>query len=636
MRSRIGVQVIAGVGLVTTLTIGIMSAALLRAHRAQLIRELNRGADQLSETIKSSTYYDMLENRQDNLRRQVETIGRQQGIRKVRLFDKEGVIRYSSDAQEIGTSLDKNAEACYACHAAGQPLSKLPIQARARIFDEPDGSSEPRRGRVLGIINPIQNRESCSSATCHAHAPEASVLGVLDVHMSMAEVDREIAADQRRMVGLVALTLLASGLLLFWLTRRLVVLPARALLAGTGRVAEGDLTATVPVTATHELGQVAVAFNSMTRSLAEARRQLTQADKLASVGRLAAGVAHEINNPLTGVLTYASYLLDRAKDDPESKHDLEVVVRETERCRTIVRRLLDFARQTPPDRRPIDLNVVVRQAVSVVINQLTLNHVDLALDLAPELPPLQADANQLQQVAINLILNAADAAEHDGGKIRIASRRAELAAWGHAPIRHAKCAAGCDLTDPTTRIAGLNAIRVLRDCGGRESLIHLDPTYGRFNHIAAGDCAEGTVAAYACPQCHRSLAVPGSRCDLCGAPRFGVEVRGRGSVLWCTRSGCHGSRWDAEDARGSAPVVELAVEDSGRGIAPEDMRHLFEPFFTTKGTHGTGLGLAVSWGIVDGHGGTIDVSSAEGRGTRFTVRLPLSPAPELEPQEIRP
>ena len=104
---------------------------------------------------------------------------------------------------------------------------------------------------------------------------------------------------------------------------------------------------------------------------------------------------------------------------------------------------------------------------------------------------------------------------------------------------------------------------------------------------------------------------------------FAVLVPGDGAVEWCTRQGCNGSRWETQDAAGSRPVVEVVVEDNGPGITPEAMAHLFEPFFSTKGARGTGLGLAVSWGIVEGHGGTIDVWSEAGRGTRFTVRLPL-------------
>lgn len=500
MRTRIGTQVIVGVGVVTALTIGVMTAAILRAHRSQLVRELTRSANQLSETIKSSTHYDMLENRRESLHRQIQTIGRQEGIEKVRLFNKDGQIMFSSDPVEIGRSLDKKAEACYACHAVGRALEKLPIPARARIYRGSHGE------RVLGTINPIQNERSCWEAACHAHPKEASVLGVLDVNVSLAEMDRDLAASQRRMVGLVVLTITASSVLLWWLNRRLVIRPARALLEGTRRIAEGDLTTTIPVTASHELGDLARAFNSMTGRLAEAQRQITQADKLASVGRLAAGVAHEINNPLTGVLTYASFLAKRAEKDPETKQDLEVIVRETKRCRDIVKGLLDFARQTPPDRQPTDLNVVIRRAVSVVMNQLSLDHVDLALDLDADVPPTPADANQLEQVVINLLLNAADALGDRGGRIRIASRQAEV-----------------------------------------------------------------------------------------------------------------------EEALGSRSIAEFVVEDAGRGISADDMRHIFEPFFSTKGTRGTGLGLAVTWGIVKAHGGTIDVRSEDGKGTRFTVRLPLLP-----------
>jgi len=618
MRGRIGVQVIAGVGVVTTLTIGTLSAVMLRTHRSQLTHQLQRGADQLSETIKRSTHQDMLENRRENLHRQIEAIGRQQGIHRVRLFDKEGVIQFSSDAGEIGSAVDQRTEACFACHAAGQPLERLPMQARARAFHEPDGA------HVLGIIAPIENEPTCWAAACHAHSREASVLGVLDVQVPLAEIDAEIRDSQRRTVGLVLSTIAACGLLLFWLNRRLVIGPARALLAGTRRVAEGDLTTKIPVTATHELGQVAEAFNVMTERLADAQRQLTQADKLASVGRLAAGVAHEINNPLTGVLSYASALLKRTAD-PEARQDLEVVVRETVRCREIVRRLLDFARPVPPRRQPTDLNAVLRQAVAVAMSQLALDRVELTLDLAADLPPAPADGNQIQQVALNLLLNAADAVDGDG-RIRVASHRTALAPWGHAPIRRAECPAGCSLLDPATRIGGLPSIRVLRTCAGSESALQLDPIYGRFNHLAGGTAEDGALARYACPRCRAALESEAT-CPRCKAPMFGVTVRGRGRVLWCTRIGCHSSSWPEEETRGHRPFVEFSVEDSGPGIPAENLGHLFEPFFSTKGTRGTGLGLAVSWGIVEGHGGTIDVDSTQGRGTRFAVRLPLEERP---------
>jgi len=346
MRTRIGTQMIVGAGLVTSLVIGVMVVLILRSHTAQVLFELNQTANQVSETIKSATHDDMLENRREDLHRQIRNIGelKREGIQKVRLFNKEGRIMFSSDREEIGKALDKRGEACYACHAEGQPLEKLDIQSRARIFRAADGS------RILGIINPIPNEPSCWTADCHAHPREQKVLGVLDVNLSMVQADGQIRASRDLLLGLAALAIAASSLIIWYLNGRLVLRPVAALLEGTRRVAEGDLNTPIPVTARHELGKLAAAFNAMTQRIAETQRQLTQADKLASVGRLAAGVAHEINNPLTGVLTYASLLAKRCAGDPQTLEDLEVIVRETKRCRGIIRELLDFARPTAPAR----------------------------------------------------------------------------------------------------------------------------------------------------------------------------------------------------------------------------------------------------------------------------------------------
>jgi hypothetical protein len=156
----------------------------------------------------------------------------------------------------------------------------------------------------------------------------------------------------------------------------------------------------------------------------------------------------------------------------------------------------------------------------------------------------------------------------------------------------------------------------------RESVVHLDPVYGRANHRASEACDEGVVAAYLCPACRTRLEVPERRCGECGAPVFGVQVARFGPAEWCTRKGCPGSRWEALDAIGPQPYAQIEVEDTGRGITAEEMDRLFEPFFTTKGARGTGLGLAVTWGIVEGHDGSIAVESEPGRGTRFTLRIP--------------
>jgi len=517
MRTRIGTRLILGAGLSTALVIGGMAVVIVRDHASQLLFERTRSANQLSETIKSSTHFDMLENRRENLHRQIRAIGglQQEGIRKVRVFNKEGRIMFSSDREEIGTSLDPKGEACYACHAEGRPLEHLDIQQRARIFRGPDGT------RLLGIINPIPNEPSCSTADCHAHSPRQSLLGVLDVNVTLAEVDHEIARSRAVMAGAALAAILTGSLILWWLNRRLVVRPVAALVAGTRRVGEGDLSIPIPFVGRHELGELAKAFNAMVDRLSETQRQLALADKLASVGRLAAGIAHEINNPLTGVLSYASLLRKRFDADTAAAEDLDVIVRETVRCRGIIRGLLDFARPAQPMRKPTDLNEVARRAVAVVMSQLSLRHVSLSLDLAEDLPTAHADANQIQQVVVNLLLNAADAIGEGGGTIAVSTRTATM------------------------------------------------------------------------PPSAEPEPEPGQ--SLASEPR---------------------------------PAVELTVQDDGCGIPPEDLPHLFEPFFSTKGNRGTGLGLAVTWGLVEAHGGRIDVQSQPGQGARFTVRIPVAPDPQ--------
>lgn len=623
MHTRIGLQIVAAVGLVTALGIGLLATVTLRTHHREMIAQLTQSADLLSEVVKRSTEDYMLENGRDRLHRQIEAIGREERIERVRVFNKQGRIVFSSHPGDIGHSLDKRAESCFACHAQDQPLAKPPVHERARVFTADSGH------RVLGIVNPIQNQPACTTAACHAHGPDETVLGVLDVTVSLEDVDRQIAASRKWILGLAVIAVVIVGVLLWWLSWRLVSRPVEALAAGTRRVAAGDLTTTIPVAGRNELGELARAFNAMTARLCEAKGQLTQADKLASVGRLAAGVAHEINNPLTGVLTYASFLLDRADSNPELHADLEVVVRETKRCREIVRGLLDFARQTPPRRQSTDLNTVIRRAVAVVTNQLQLSHIAVALDLAGDLPPVEADPNQMQQVVVNLVLNAADAIGERGGTIRLSSGQAQLQPTGHEPIRRATCPNGCDLLLPDTRVGGLPVIRILRQHRGREWGYDLDPIYGHFNHFAAEPSEEGMIAPAVCPRCRVSLIEPGSSCERCGAPTFAVLSINDEPIRWCTRMGCHFTWWEGREHRGPASVVEVSVADNGRGIARENLAKLFEPFFTTKGVHGTGLGLAITWGIVESHGGTIEVESEPNTGTRFTVRLPLEAVAEM-------
>ncbi|MBI5883008.1 MAG: HAMP domain-containing protein [Elusimicrobia bacterium] len=617
---KIGLRLTFAVIVTALITKGVFAFFSIRAERDSLLAEVERHADQLSETVKLDTEYDMMLNHRDRIRESITRIGTQPGIQRIRVMNKGGSIIYSSEASEVGKTVDKKAESCYKCHSAANPLERLEKKERSRVF-----RPRPESPRLLGIINPIYNAPSCATAACHEHPRSQVVLGVLDVTLSLAEIDRAIRRGQVRIIIFAGVAVLALSLIVGVLVRRWVDVPVKALLKATQEVAGGNLGYVIGSRGDDELWTLAASFNVMTQKLAEARMQLFQSDKLASLGRLAAGVAHEINNPLTAVLTYSSFLAKRSQGSPETTEDLNVIVRETIRCREIVKSLLDFARQSVPRKAETGVNEIIDRAVAVAVNQLNLNHVQLVKELDRALPKAVLDANQLQQVFINLIVNAADAIGPGGGVITLSSRSLTLSAAGTVQIKKAVCPKRHSLIDEQVRIGGKPAVCLKAVQEGREALVYVDPMYGVRTHRHGLPGAGAAKTQFSCPQCQSPLDAQGRACPDCGGAVYSFEVPGKGMLDGCANRDCGWQRWAEVDSVGPRLFIEVKVRDTGCGIPKERIPLLFEPFSSTKGQQGTGLGLAVTWGIVDNHDGTITVESSEGAGATFTVRLPAKP-----------
>jgi two-component system NtrC family sensor kinase len=221
--------------------------------------------------------------------------------------------------------------------------------------------------------------------------------------------------------------------------------PIHSMAAAARRVAEGDYSHKVEVLSRDETGYLAECFNKMTLELARATQelrqwaesletkveertaqvramqsQLIQSEKLAAIGKLAAGVAHEINNPLTGILTNSSLMLQDLGPDDSRRDDLQIIVDETLRCRKIVKGLLDFARQTAPLKQAVNLNQVLEDVLNLVKNQAGFRNISFATQLQEDLPTVMADRDQMRQVVLNIVLNAAEAVP-GGGEIRVVS-----------------------------------------------------------------------------------------------------------------------------------------------------------------------------------------------------------------------
>jgi two-component system NtrC family sensor kinase len=449
----IGMKIILSVVGMILIVNGALAWLFLGIQRENLNNAVLRTASQLSETIKKSIQNDMLENRKEAAYKIMETIGGQEGIEKVRVYSSEGKILFSSGSpDEVGRMVNQRAEACYGCHSEARPLERLESSGRSRIFfSEQSKGARGVNHRVLGIINPMYNDSGCSSAECHAHPASQKVLGVIDVTMDLSEADGQIASTRRRVLAVSVVSVVAIfgivALILFHFLER----PVKELVLGTKRISGGDLDHFIDVTTNDEMGHLAASFNQMTLDLQNARKQiqegirnlehkveertrelkttqsqLLQSEKLAAVGALAATVAHEINNPLTGVYTYIR-LMERkieqgqygSEDIAKYKGYLDTMRREVERTTAIVQNLLDFTRPKDPVRKPMDLVKVMEESLALISNKLSLTNIEVVKLLNP-LPEIQADPAHMKQVFLNLLINACEAME-EGGTLTIRS-----------------------------------------------------------------------------------------------------------------------------------------------------------------------------------------------------------------------
>ncbi len=361
-------------------------------------------------------------------------------------------------------------------------------------------------------------------------------IGVARVGVSLSHMNRQINRVKKMAILIIFLVAIIT-LLLFVFLVRLIVNPVRQLLLGTKRIAGGDLKYRVNVKSNDEIGDLADSFNQMaaeleksrvkievysrileqeveqrTAQLKEAQVQIIQSAKMAAVGQLGAGVAHELNNPLGGILGYSQFMLEKfrkpgftANDFKNCKEYLELIEKETIRCKKIVETLLKFSRKSLFDKfDSLDINKLLGETLAILDHQLKLENIKVSVDFKSDLANVKGIANPLQQVFTNLILNAQQAMPK-GGELKITAE---------------------NIIDEKTKLPD---------------------------------------------------------------------------------------------------KVKIEFTDTGYGIPRENLSRLFDPFFTTKEVEkSVGLGLSVSYQIVQDHNGTIEARSQEGKGSTFILILPVA------------
>lgn len=432
-------KLMASIFFVLIIIFGLLGYFSIRIHRKHLEDTALLSAERQSEVLRRSASHYMLNNDRVGLYELMLNMADQPGMVRIRIMNPQGVVSYSTAPSEVGAAVDKSAEACYGCHEQSKPLARLNRSDRFRIY-RADGS------RVLGVITPIENEPACSNAKCHAHPAGTQILGVLDTNISLAKVDHSLAIETREMAvatgaALIAVVLL-SGLFIWKVVRN----PLRELETGTQRIAGGELGYQIPVRSHDEAGDLAQSFNEMsnrlqvaqaeitawthtleerveekTRELKQAHQRMLHVEKMATIGKMAAVVAHEINNPLSGILTYSRLVkrwiekvVQPSPKQEEMRGSLDLIATESKRCGELVRNLLSFSRVSPMNLAWCDLNEVIDRCIRLVQHKLDIAGIQLRLDLASGLPPAHCDPAQIEQVVLAMVINAVDAMPQEG------------------------------------------------------------------------------------------------------------------------------------------------------------------------------------------------------------------------------
>jgi two-component system NtrC family sensor kinase len=420
---------------------GLLDRINLSNFRKVMIDYATSNAEDIADIINQSTYDAMMKNDKTSLYNIVGRIAEGDNIEHIRLIDKKGKVIFSNISGEKGSVIGKHADECDMCHISSSSDVSTSEKNRSRIITTKSGKE------ALGFTKAIYNQPACFAASCHFHGKNDTVLGLLDISISLELLRHKSREYRLEFIMLSCWLLLIIGTLVTILTHYLVDIPVRRLVHHSALVAAGDLESRVPVTSRDELGELSEVVNRMTESLGIADKelkaladsleikveersreimlmedQLRRSEKLVSIGTLAAGVAHEINNPLTGILLYASILNSDKRIDPALLPDVGRVIKETQRCAGIVKNLLEFSRESSPEKEVIALETILDEVVTFFLNQPDFINIVFKKNYGGDLPQISVDPNQIRQVFTNLVINAGHAMFH-GGELEISTYR---------------------------------------------------------------------------------------------------------------------------------------------------------------------------------------------------------------------
>jgi two-component system, NtrC family, sensor kinase len=433
IRKSLAGKLIVAMGLVVFVGGGLSWYWLISQNRRTLMSNAVEYTSSYSDLVKKSVRYNMLTFNRVPIQHTIEGIASSEGIRRIRIFDSKGKVFYSSRRAEIGTLVDRTSFACAGCHSNPERPSATLMNNRQWVtYTGKEGQS------LLTYVDPIYNEPSCYTAACHVHPRGQKVLGILETDFSLSLLDKRIRKQSMAMSAYAVSLMLFSSLIIYLVLRKFVLKPVSTLSDGMKKVATGDLEQKVALKSVDEMGVLADTFNLMTKDLEVAREtadnwtrtletevakkvaelkksqdKLFQAEKLASLGRLTADVAHEIRNPLTAVGGFA-HRLHKIVEGEKQKEYADVIITEVDRLERILKDVLTFSRDARfhLERRPLE--EAVHEVVKVYEGLCREQSIEVDVRIAENLPPVLIDKDQVKQALTNLVANAMDVMQKGG------------------------------------------------------------------------------------------------------------------------------------------------------------------------------------------------------------------------------
>lgn len=427
------------IGVLIILGSGISWYVLIRAERLTLTENAIKHLSFHSQLIKKAIRYSMLTFQREAIQQTVNDISASENIIGMRIFDSRGKIYYSSRVDELGKMVDRTSPTCIVCHSDPQrPSITLISKDQWTIYASRHGY------RILTYIEPIYNEPSCYTASCHAHLPEQRVLGILETDFSLAHVDSLIFGRVIAITAYATIFAIITFLIFYFIMQAFVLKPVSALSNAMRKASNGDLSQSIPVSSKDEMGLLASTFNLMIKELEAARQKMSkwteelekevakktqelrnsqekliQAEKLASLGRLTADVAHEIRNPLTSIGGFAKRLCKIASTEKEREY-ADTIRCEVGRLENILKDLIAFSREARFHLERHNVEGFIRDTMVIYEDICREQNITVGIKVEEQTPEILIDREQAMRSLANLITNAIDAMP-DGGSLTISS-----------------------------------------------------------------------------------------------------------------------------------------------------------------------------------------------------------------------